>query len=255
MRLQGKVALITGGGSGIGKATALLFAREGAAVVVADINEEAARACAASIEAEGGRATSVQGDVSDTDDARRMVEHGIAAFGRIDILFNNAGIGHVGTLHETEIDDWDRVIRIHVRGAFLMSKFTVPHMIEAGGGVIINMSSAIAQTGLAKRAAYAAAKGAILSLTRSMAVDYAPHNIRVNALCPGTIYTPFVENYLKKSYADPEEALKGIKARQLTGDLGRAEDVAYAALYLASDEARFVVGAPIIVDGGLSAGK
>lgn len=255
MRLQGRVALITGGGSGIGKATAHLFAKEGASVVVADIDGEAASACAASIEAEGGRASSVQGDVSDAEDARRIVEHAIDAFGRIEILFNNAGIGHVGTLHETEIDDWDRVIRIHVRGAFLMSKFTIPHMIERGGGVIINMSSAIAQTGLAQRAAYAAAKGAILSLTRSMAVDYAPHNIRVNALCPGTIYTPFVENYLKTSYADPDAALKGIKARQLTGELGRAEDVAHAALYLASDEARFVVGAPLIVDGGLSAGK
>lgn len=255
MRLQGRVALITGGGSGIGKATAHLFAKEGASVVVADIDGEAASACAASIEAEGGRASSVQGDVSDAEDARRIVEHAIDAFGRIEILFNNAGIGHVGTLHETEIDDWDRVIRIHVRGAFLMSKFTIPHMIERGGGVIINMSSAIAQTGLAQRAAYAAAKGAILSLTRSMAVDYAPHNIRVNALCPGTIYTPFVENYLKTSYADPDTALKGIKARQLTGELGRAEDVAHAALYLASDEARFVVGAPLIVDGGLSAGK
>lgn len=255
MRLHDKVALITGAGSGIGKASALLFAQEGAAVVVADINESAAKQSVAEIEAKGGRAVAVQGDVSDPGDARRMVERAIDAFGRIDILFNNAGIGHVGTLHETEVEDWDRVIRIHVRGVFLMSKYAVPHMIEAGRGVIINMSSAIAQTGLAKRAVYAAAKGAILSLTRSMAVDYAPHNIRVNALCPGTIYTPFVENYLKNAYDDPEEALKGIRARQLTGELGRAEDVAHAALYLASDEAAFVQGAPLIIDGGLSAGK
>ncbi len=255
MRLQGKIALITGAGSGIGKASALLFAKEGAAVVAADLNGEAARATAESIQAEGGRASHVQGDVGEPGDARRMVEHAIAAFGRIDVLFNNAGIGHVGRVHETEIEDWDRLIRVHVRGTFLMCKYAIPHMIEAGGGVIINMSSAIAQTGLAQRAAYSAAKGAILSLTRSMAVDYAPYNIRVNALCPGTIYTPFVESYLKTSYADPEEALKRIKARQLTGELGRAEDVAYAALYLASDEARFVVGAPLIVDGGLSAGK
>lgn len=255
MRLQGKIALITGAGSGIGEASALLFAKEGAAVVAADLNGEAARATAERIAAEGGRASHVQGDVGDPDDARRIVEHAVAAFGRIDVLFNNAGIGHVGRVHETEIDDWDRVIRVHVRGTFLMCKYAIPHMIEAGGGVIINMSSAIAQTGLAQRAAYSAAKGAIYALTRSMAVDYAPHNIRVNALCPGTIYTPFVENYLKTSYADPDEALKRIKARQLTGELGRAEDVAYAALYLASDEARFVVGAPLIVDGGLSAGK
>lgn len=255
MRLHGKIALITGAGSGIGQASALLFAKEGAAVVAADLNAEAARATAESIEAEGGRAAYVQGDVGEPEDARRMVEHAIATFGRIDVLFNNAGIGHVGTVHETEVDDWDRVIRVHVRGTFLMCKYALPHMIEAGGGVIINMSSAIAQTGLAQRAAYSAAKGAILSLSRSMAVDYAPYNVRVNALCPGTIYTPFVENYLKNSYADPEEALKRIKARQLTGELGKAEDVAYAALYLASDEARFVVGAPLIVDGGLSAGK
>ena len=255
MELNGRVALITGAGSGIGEATALLYAKEGASVVVADISEEAARKTAEEISGRGGQATFVCGDVSEPESAQAMVAGAIAAFGRIDVLFNNAGIGLVGALHETEIDDWDRVIKVHLRGTFLMSKYTIPHMMEQKGGVIINMSSTIAHVGLEKRAAYAAAKGGILSLTRCMAVDYARYNIRVNALCPGTIYTPFVESYLKRSYSDPAKALEGIKSRQLTGELGTPEDVAHAALYLASDESKFMVGAGLVIDGGVSAGK
>ncbi len=255
MRLAGKTALITGAGSGIGRATAQLFAREGAKVAVCDLRPEAAAETVAAITAAGGQAVAVSGDVSVEADARRMVEESLAQLGVIDILFNNAGISCVGELHETPVEEWDRVLAVHVRGCFLMSRFTVPAMLARGRGVIINMSSAIAQTGLAKRAAYGAAKSAILGLTRCMAVDYAPKGIRVVAICPGTIYTPFVERYLRESYADPQAALEGIKRRQLTGELGTPEDVAYAALYLASDEARFVVGAPLIIDGGLSAGK
>lgn len=255
MRLNDRATLITGAGSGIGRATALLFAAEGASVAVADLNGEAARETVNLIEEHGGKAVAVSGDVSDPDSARSMVQDALAALGRIDVLFNNAGIGHVGTLHETEVDDWDRVIRVHLRGVFLMSKYTIPHMLERKSGVVINMSSTIAHIGLEKRAVYTAAKGGVLSLTRSMAVDYAPYNIRVNALCPGTIYTPFVESYLKRSYADPEKALEGIRARQLTGDLGRPEDVAYAALYLASDESKFMTGTGLTIDGGVASGK
>lgn len=255
MRLNGRIALITGAGSGIGRSTALLFAREGAAVAVADLNNDAAQQTVTDINSAGGKAYAVSGDVSEPADAERMVSNALSEFGHLDILFNNAGIGHVGTLHETEIEDWDRVIRVHVRGAFLMCKYAVPHMLQRQQGVIINMSSSIAHIGLAQRAVYTAAKGAILALTRSMAVDYAPHNIRVNALCPGTIYTPFVENYLKNSYADPEQALAGIKARQLTGELGKPEDVAAAALFLASDESKFMVGSDLTIDGGVSTGK
>lgn len=255
MRLEDRVALITGAGSGIGRATALLFAKEGAKVAVADLDETAARETVDMIREQNGSGAALTGDVSEPESARTMVEGALAAFGRIDVLFNNAGIGHVGTLHETEVDDWDRVINVHLRGVFLMSKYAIPHMLERRSGVIINMSSTIAHIGLEKRAVYTAAKGGILSLTRSMAVDYARYNIRVNAICPGTIYTPFVESYLRRSYSDPEKALLGIKARQLTGELGRPEDVAYAALYLASDESKFMTGSALTIDGGVASGK
>ncbi|HEX6972340.1 MAG TPA: glucose 1-dehydrogenase [Limnochordia bacterium] len=254
-RLENKVALITGAGSGIGAETARLFAREGAAVAVADLNREAAQQTVEAIRAAGGRAEATSGDVSEAADAARMVADAIAAFGRIDILFNNAGISCVGALHETPIDVWDRVMAVHVRGTYLMCKEALGPMLERGQGVIINMSSAIAHIGLAQRAAYAAAKTAILGLTRAMAVDYTPRGIRVLCLCPGTIHTPFVERYLKENYPDPEAALASIKRRQLTGELGTPADVAHAALYAASDEARFLVGAPLIIDGGFTAGK
>jgi NAD(P)-dependent dehydrogenase (short-subunit alcohol dehydrogenase family) len=146
-------------------------------------------------------------------------------------------------------------MRVNARGVFLMSRAVAPAMIEQGSGSIINMSSAIATTGLARRVSYAASKGAVLALTKSMQVDLAPHGIRVNALMPGTIMTPFVERYLAESYPDPEEGRRSIRSRQLTGDLGTAEDIAHAALYLASDEARFVLGSGFVIDGGLSAGK
>lgn len=255
MRLAQKVALITGAGSGIGQATARRFAAEGAAVAVADLDREAAEKTVDEIIRAGGQATPLAGDVSQAEDAEGIVEGAARAFGRIDVLFNNAGISCVGTLHETPIETWDRVMAVHLRGTFLVSKFTLPHMLAHGRGVIINMSSAIAQIGLAQRAAYAAAKTGILGLTRAMAVDYTPHGIRVLCLCPGTIHTPFVDKYLKENYSDPEAALAAIKKRQLTGELGAPEDVAHAALFAASDEARFLIGTPLIIDGGFSAGK
>ena len=171
------------------------------------------------------------------------------------MLFNNAGIAGVGDLEETSLELWDQVMRVNVRGVFLMSRAVVPQMIAQRSGSIVNMSSAIAQTGLARRVSYAASKGAVLALTRSMQVDLAPHGIRVNALMPGTVMTPFVERYLAESYADPEEGRRSIRARQLTGNLGLPEDIAYAALYLASDESRYVAGSGLAIDGGLSAGK
>lgn len=252
MRLAEKVALITGAGSGIGEATARLFAREGARVIVADRDEPAGRRVAAEI---GEAARFVAMDVTDPAQVRARVETALGFWGRIDILFNNAGIGCVGALHEVPEEEFDRVMAVNVKGVYLVAAHVLPHMIERRSGTIINMSSVIAQVGLALRAAYAASKGAVLAMTRSMQVDYAPYGIRVNALLPGTIYTPFVENYLRRSYADPAAALEGIKRRQLTGELGRPEDVAYAALYLASDESRFVLGSGLVVDGGIAAGK
>jgi NAD(P)-dependent dehydrogenase (short-subunit alcohol dehydrogenase family) len=184
-----------------------------------------------------------------------MVAQGIAKWGRIDVLFNNAGISGVGALHEVEPENWDKVMSINIKGVYLPSKYVLPHMMERKEGSIINMSSCIAEIGLARRASYAATKGAVLALTKSMQVDYAPYNIRVNALLPGTILTPFVENYLRTSYDDPEAAIASLKTRQLSGELGRPEDVAKAALFLASDESKFMMGSPLYIDGGVVFGK
>ncbi|MBB6733641.1 SDR family NAD(P)-dependent oxidoreductase [Cohnella zeiphila] len=255
MRLRNKVVLITGAGSGIGRSAALLFAKEGAQVVVNDLASEAGEETAAIIRSDGGEAVFIQADVTDPDSVQKMVERAIGAFGRIDVLFNNAGISGVGALHEVEPDAWDRIVSVNVRGVYLPNKYVLPHMMERRSGSIINMSSCVAEIGLARRASYAATKGAVLALTKSMQVDYASYNIRVNALLPGTILTPFVENFLKQSYADPQAGLDGIKKRQLSGELGRPEDVAQAALFLASDESKFMMGSPLYIDGGVVFGK
>lgn len=242
MRLDRKVCIVTGAGSGIGRASALLFAEEGATVVRADIDGSA----------EG--VTHVV-DVADEEQTEALASAVLDEHGRIDVLFNNAGIAGVGNLEETSLELWERVMRVNVRGVFLMSRAVAPAMIRQRSGSIVNMSSAIAETGLARRVSYAASKGAVLALTKSMQVDLAPHGVRVNALMPGTIMTPFVEGYLRESYADPEEGRRSIRSRQLTGELGTPEDVARAALFLASDESRFAFGSGLVIDGGLSAGK
>ena len=242
MRLAGKVCIVTGSGSGIGRATAQLFADEGAIVVGADLDPEL-------------DGVTHRVDVADAEETRALADTVVAEHGRIDVLFNNAGIAGVGDVEETTLDLWERVMRVNARGVFLMSRAVVPTMIAQHSGSIVNMSSAIAETGLARRVSYAASKGAVYALTKSMQVDLAPHNVRVNALLPGTILTPFVERYLAESYDDPEEGRRSIRARQLGGDLGQPEDVARAALYLASDESGFVLGSGLVVDGGLSAGR
>jgi NAD(P)-dependent dehydrogenase (short-subunit alcohol dehydrogenase family) len=251
-RLEDRICIVTGAGSGIGRAAALLFAAEGARVVVADLDGAAADATAAEIDA-GAVAHAV--DVADAAGTQTVAAETVERFGRIDVLFNNAGVSGVGDLEETTLDDWERVMRVNVRGVFLMSRAVAPYMIARRSGSIVNMASAIVETGLARRVSYAASKGAVYAMTKSMQVDLAPHGVRVNALLPGTIMTPFVERYLRESYDDPEEGRRAIGARQLTGELGRAEDVAHAALYLACDESRFVYGTGLVVDGGLSAGK
>ncbi len=237
-RLAGKVCIVTGAASGIGAASAALFAAEGAAVVAADLD-----------------GTPYRVDVADETETLALAAAVVAEHGRIDVLFNNAGIAGVGDVEETSLELWEQVMRVNVRGVFLMSRAVVPTMIAQRSGSIVNMSSAIAGPGLARRVSYAASKGAVLALTKSMQVDLAPHGVRVNALMPGTIMTPFVERYLAESYADPEEGRRSIRSRQLGGELGTPEDVAQAALYLASDESRFVLGSGLVVDGGLSAGK
>ena len=238
MRLDGKVCIVTGAASGIGRASAELFAAEGATVVAADLEGAPYRV-----------------DVGDEAETIALAGRVVDEHGRIDVLFNNAGIPGVGDVVETTLDLWENVMRVNARGVFLMSRAVVPTMIAQRSGSIVNASSAIVETGLARRVSYAASKGAVLALTKSMQVDLAEHGVRVNALLPGTIMTPFVERYLRESYDDPEEGRCSIRSRQLTGELGAAEDVARAALYLASDESRFVMGAGLTVDGGLSAGK
>ena len=254
-RLADKTCLITGAGSGIGRASALLFATEGATVAVADIDRAAAAETVRLIAVGGGLAADFRVDVTDPDDTEIVARDVAERFGGIDVLFNNAGIAGIGVLHETSVELWDRVMAVNVRGVFLVARAVLPAMIAAGRGSIINMSSTIAEIGLANRASYAASKGAVLSLTRQMQADYAIHGIRVNALLPGTIHTPFVDRYLAESYDDPVAGLEALKKRQLTGDLGRPEDVAAAALFLASDESRFVLGSGLFVDGGVRGAK
>jgi NAD(P)-dependent dehydrogenase (short-subunit alcohol dehydrogenase family) len=237
-RLAGKICIVTGAASGIGLASAELFAAEGATVVAADLD-----------------GTPYRVDVGDEEETRALADAVLAEHGRIDVLFNNAGIAGVGDIGETTLELWERVMRVNARGVFLMSRAVVPIMIAQRFGSIINMASVLAEMGLARRVSYAASKGAVLALTKSMQVDLAPHGVRVNALVPGTIMTPFVEGYLRDSYDDAEEGRRSIRSRQLTGELGSAEDVAHAALYLASDESRFVLGSGLVVDGGTSAGK
>ncbi|MFY0761488.1 SDR family oxidoreductase [Metabacillus dongyingensis] len=255
MRLRDKVVLITGAGSGIGKSAALLFAREGASVVVNDLDSVKGGKTVSEIIEFGGDAFFLQADVTNPISVKTMVEEAINKYKRIDVLFNNAGISGVGKLHETNLNEWDQTIRVNINGVMLPSKFVLPYMMDQKKGSIINMSSCIAEIGLGNRASYSTTKGAVLALTKSMQVDYAPYNIRVNALLPGTILTPFVETYLKESYADPEVAIEKIKTRQLSGELGKPEDVAFAALYLASDESKFMMGSPLYIDGGVVFGK
>jgi NAD(P)-dependent dehydrogenase (short-subunit alcohol dehydrogenase family) len=257
-RLTDRVCLVTGGGSGIGRATCVRFAEEGARVAVADVNVDAALETVQLARAAGGRedaALAVSIDVTDQESCEAAVVQVVDAFERIDVLFNNAGIAGVGTVEETSLELWERVMAVNVRGVFLVARAVLPVMVAAHRGSIINMSSTIAEIGLARRASYAASKGAVLALTRQMQADYAEHGIRVNALLPGTIHTPFVDRYLAESYDDPAAGLETLRRRQLTGDLGRPEDVAAAALFLASDESRFVLGSGLFVDGGVRGAK
>ena len=224
-------------------------------VVVADIDDRGAKATVAEVKKAGGQAVAEHVDVTDEADTVALTARVVKRLKRIDVLFNNAGISGVGDVVETEPELFDRVMRVNVRGVYLMSRAVVPVMVKQRSGSIINMSSCIAEIGLARRVSYAASKGAVLAMTRSMQVDVAQHGIRVNALLPGTIMTSFVERYLKESYSDPEEGYASIRKRQLGSELGKPEDVAWAALYLASDESRFVMASGLVVDGGVTGAK
>ncbi len=250
-RLDGKVAVVTGGGSGIGREAATLFAAEGAAVVVADVAAEAAGSTAEAIVSAGGRAEPVSVDVSDADQVALMVDLARDAFGQLDVLLNNAGIfpADDGGVLETPLETWRKVMEVNLQGVWLGCRAAIPAMLDSGGGAIVNVASFVALMGAATaQVAYTASKGGVLSLTREVAVEYARRGIRVNALCPGPIETPLLAELL----ADPDR-----RARRLVhvpiGRFGRPAEVAAAALFLASDDASFVTGSALVVDGGITA--
>jgi NAD(P)-dependent dehydrogenase (short-subunit alcohol dehydrogenase family) len=247
LKLERKIAIITGAGAGIGEATAQLFAREGASVVCNSISDSASRV-ANRIAQQKGKAVFVQGDVSDPDDAQRIVGTAIKTYGQLDILVNNAGIVLPGSIEEISIEDWDRTMAVNVRGVYLLSKYAVPHLKETHG-VIVNTSSVLALKGVKNRAAYSASKGAVVSLTKAMAADYMEDKIRVNCICPGTTDTPSLAHRLAQ-FPDPAEARKQFIARQPMGRLGTPDEIAEGILYLALAE--FATGISLSVDGGMT---
>ena len=250
--LKGKVAAVTGGGSGIGRAIATVFGRQGAHVIVLDLDGHAAGETAATVVARGGRADSAACDVSDAHSVGATFETIVASNGRLDILVNNAGVAHVGNIERTPEDDFDRLFRVNVKGVYLCSRAAVPVMVRQGGGVILNMASIVAFIGVADRFAYSMSKGAVLTMTKSVAVDYVKQKVRCNCICPARVHTPFVDGFVRKNYPGHEqEVLAELSAYQPMGRMGTPEEVAYLALYLCSDEASFVTGQAYPLDGGV----
>ncbi len=251
MRLDGKVSIITGGGSGMGKTAAELFSKEGARVVVADFSEASGEAVVAAVRAAGGEATFVRADVSNEDDARAMVQHAIATFGRVDTLYNNAGIMPEAdhSVIDTDVATWDKVMAVNLRGVFLGCKYAIPRMLDQGSGSIINIASFVAILGCSvPQDAYTASKGAVLALTRSLAVQFAGRGVRSNSISPGPIETPLLMDWLLK-----DEAAKQLRLnRNPSGRFGKPEEIVNVGIYLASDESRWTNGANFVIDGGIT---
>jgi NAD(P)-dependent dehydrogenase (short-subunit alcohol dehydrogenase family) len=251
MRLEGKVCVITGAGGGMGRVASQMFAAEGAKVVVAEYGEAAGTETVRLVTEAGGQATLVKVDVSTEAGAKAMIDHAIATYGRIDVLYNNAGIMPEAdhSVIDTDVATWDQVMAVNVRGVFLGCKHAIPVMVEQGAGSIINIASFVALLGCSvPQDAYTASKGALLAMTKSLAVQFGPKGVRTNAICPGPVETPLLMDWLVKD----EEAKRIRLARNPTGRFGKPEEIVYMAMYLASDESRWTNGAQLVVDGGIS---
>jgi NAD(P)-dependent dehydrogenase (short-subunit alcohol dehydrogenase family) len=251
MRLEGKVAVVTGAAMGIGKAAAVAMAREGAKVALGDINDEFGEATAQEIKASNAEAFFQHANVSSTKDIRALVEETVKRYGRLDVLVNNAAVAIPGTAVEISEDDWNRVLNTNLTSVWRGMKFAIPHMIKAGGGSIINVASVQGLLGFPGWSAYAAAKGGVDALTRQVAVEYAPHNIRVNSVAPGTILTPMNEKIFRES-ENPQELIDNWNSLHALGRFGKAEEVGSVILFLASSESSFITGDVIRVDGGMA---
>jgi len=253
MKLKNKVALITGGGTGVGKATALLFAKEGASVLITGRREQVLKEVADEAIKENLTIEYLVSDVSEEEDCKAAVDYTVSKFGRIDILFNNAGVSYMGITHETSTELWDKTFDINVKGIYLMSKYAIPYMIEEKSGCIVNNSSILGlKASPAGFAAYSSSKGAVNQLTRSMALEYADKGIRVNGICPGTIYTPMMDDLFDK-WSDREVGEKRYISVHPIGRLAQPEEIAHAVLFLCDDNIKFMTGSMLSVDGGLSA--
>jgi meso-butanediol dehydrogenase / (S,S)-butanediol dehydrogenase / diacetyl reductase len=252
MKLTGKIAVITGAGSGIGHEAAKLFAAEGATVIVADRDGSSAQRVADEICGIGNKATALAVNVSKESEVASMIERTVADHGRLDILVNNAGYGFAGTVVNTSEADWDALMAVNVKGVFFGCKYAIPVMERQGGGVIVNTASAAAHVGITDRAAYVASKGAVASLTRAMAVDHVAANIRINSVAPGTIESPYFAEIFAKS-PNAAELRRGLEQRQAMERLGQPVEIARAMLFLASDDSSFCTGTTLVVDGGWTA--
>lgn len=250
-RLAGKVCIITGGGRGIGAASARLFAQEGARIAIIDLKDDLGKKVATGINRRRGEAMYCHCDVTDAASVASMVEAVVSRFGRVDVLFNNAGTAIVGDVVKLSVEDWDRTFSINVKSMFLCSKYVIPVMRKNGGGSIVHMGSESGLIGLPMHPAYCASKGAVINLTRSMAIGHAADRIRVNCLCPGTIPTPLYHEFMS-ALPNKAEVEKFLKTEHPLG-LGSETDIANAALFLASDESSYMTGAPLVVDGGYTA--
>lgn len=251
MKLAGRIAIITGAGSGIGHEAAKLFASEGATVIVADRDEAAAQIVAAGIVSNAGKAVAHCVDVSKEAEIAALIEAVVAQHGRLDILVNNAGFGFAGTVVTTSEADWDALMAVNVKGVFFGCKYAIPVMEKQGGGVIVNTASAVANVGITDRAAYVASKGAVQALTRAMAIDHVAAKIRINCVAPGTIESPYFAKIL--SGPDGAELRRGLEQRQAMERLGQPVEIARAMLFLASDDSSFCTGTTLTADGGWTA--